>query len=50
METPVLITFLTIYGISDRKSSPVSLVLLMFWIAHYVHRSLIYRSGSTQPP
>ena len=42
METPVLITFLTIYGISDRKSSPVSLVLLMFWIAHYVHRSLIY--------
>jgi len=51
METPVLITFLTLYGISDRKSSPVSLVLLMFWIAHYVHRSLIYpfRVHSSRP-
>jgi len=51
METPVLITFLTLYGLSDRKSSPVSLVLLMFWIAHYVHRSLIYpfRVHSSRP-
>ncbi len=42
MEIPVLFTFLVIYGTSDRKSSPVSLVLLVFWVAHYLHRSLIY--------
>jgi 3-oxo-5-alpha-steroid 4-dehydrogenase 1 len=42
METPVLLTFLILYGLSDRKSSPVSLVLLAFWVVHYVHRSLIY--------
>jgi len=51
METPVLITFLVLYGVSDRKSNPVSLVLLMFWIAHYLHRSLIYpfRLHSSRP-
>lgn len=42
METPVLITFLVIYGTSDRRSNPVSLVLLSFWVCHYLHRSLIY--------
>src|SRR4030042_2900123 len=42
METPVLVTFLILYGLSDRKSSPVSLVLLAFWAAHYVHRAFIY--------
>lgn len=42
METPVLITFLVLYGISERKTNPVCVVLLLFWIAHYVHRSLIY--------
>lgn len=51
METPVLITFLVLYGLSDRKSNPVSLVLLVFWIAHYLHRSLIYpfRLHSSRP-
>ncbi len=51
METPVLITFLTLYGVSDRKANPVSLVLLVFWIAHYLHRSLIYpfRLHSSRP-
>ncbi len=42
METPVLITFLVLYGLSDRTTNPVLIVLLVFWIAHYVHRSLIY--------
>jgi 3-oxo-5-alpha-steroid 4-dehydrogenase 1 len=42
METPVLLTFLVLFGVSDRKSNPVSLVLLAFWLAHYVHRALIY--------
>lgn len=51
METPVLITFLVLYGLSDRRSSPVCLVLLAFWAAHYVHRSLIYpfRVHSSRP-
>ncbi len=51
METPVLVTFLALYGVSHRKSNPVSLVLLMFWIAHYLHRSLIYpfRLHSARP-
>jgi hypothetical protein len=51
METPVLATFLILYGLSGRKSNPVSLVLLAFWVAHYVHRSLIYpfRVRSSRP-
>jgi protein-S-isoprenylcysteine O-methyltransferase Ste14 len=42
METPVLITFLVLYAISDRRSNPVCIVLLLFWTVHYVHRSFIY--------
>jgi len=51
METPVLITFLVLYAISDRTSSPVSIVLLAFWIAHYAHRSFAYpfRLHSSRP-
>jgi 3-oxo-5-alpha-steroid 4-dehydrogenase 1 len=51
METPVLITFLVLYGLSDRKSNPVNLVLLAFWVAHYAHRSLVYpfRVHSSRP-
>jgi 3-oxo-5-alpha-steroid 4-dehydrogenase 1 len=51
METPVLIIFLVFYGISDRKANPVSIVLLLFWLAHYVHRSLVYpfRVRSSRP-
>lgn len=51
METPVLVTFLVLYGLSDRKTSPVSLVLLVFWLAHYVHRSFVYpfRLHSSRP-
>lgn len=42
METPVLITFLVLYALSDRKANPVSIVLLLFWLVHYVHRSIVY--------
>jgi 3-oxo-5-alpha-steroid 4-dehydrogenase 1 len=51
METPVLITFLVLYGLSDRKANPVSIVLLVFWCAHYVHRSMVYpfRLRSSRP-
>ena len=51
MEAPVLITFLALYGLSDRRSSPVSLVLVALWLLHYVHRSLIYpfRVRSSRP-
>jgi 3-oxo-5-alpha-steroid 4-dehydrogenase 1 len=51
MESPVLITFLVIYGLSDRKSNPVTLVFLVFWVAHYLHRSFIYpfRVHSSRP-
>lgn len=51
METPVLIAFLVLYGLSDRRSNPVCLVLLVFFIAHYVHRSFIYpfRVHSSRP-
>jgi len=42
METPVLIGMLVLYGISDRKANPVYIVLILFWVAHYVHRALIY--------
>jgi 3-oxo-5-alpha-steroid 4-dehydrogenase 1 len=51
METPVLVTFLVLYGVSDRKSNPVSLVFVAMFAAHYVHRGLIYpfRVRSSRP-
>lgn len=51
MESPSLITFLVIYGLSDRKSNALALVFLVFWVAHYLHRSLIYpfRLRSSRP-
>lgn len=51
METPVLITFLVLYGVSDRKSNPVSLVLVALFAVHYVHRALVYpfRVHSSRP-
>jgi 3-oxo-5-alpha-steroid 4-dehydrogenase 1 len=51
METPVLVTFLVIYGLSDRKSNVVSLVFVAMFAAHYVHRALIYpfRVRSSRP-
>ena len=51
METPVLVTFLVLYGVSDRKSNIVSLVFLTLFSAHYVHRAFIYpfRVRSSRP-
>jgi 3-oxo-5-alpha-steroid 4-dehydrogenase 1 len=51
METPVLVTFLVLYGLSDRKSDPVSLVFVALFMAHYLHRALIYpfRVHSSRP-
>ncbi len=51
METPVLITFLVLYLLSDRRANPVSILLLAFWMAHYIHRSFAYpfRLRSSRP-
>ena len=51
METPVLIAFLVLYALSDRRSDVVSLVFLVLFAAHYVHRALIYpfRVRSSRP-
>ncbi len=51
METPVLVTFVVLYAVSDRKSNIVSLVFLGLFAAHYVHRALIYpfRVRSSRP-
>jgi 3-oxo-5-alpha-steroid 4-dehydrogenase 1 len=51
METPVLITFLILFGISERRSNPVCMTLVVLWVAHYLHRSLIYpfRVRSSRP-
>jgi protein-S-isoprenylcysteine O-methyltransferase Ste14 len=51
METPALLAFVVIWAASDRRSNPVGLVLLLFWVAHYVHRALIYpfRLHSSRP-
>jgi len=42
MESPSLITFVVLYAIGDQRSSPVAIVFLVLWIAHYAHRSFIY--------
>jgi protein-S-isoprenylcysteine O-methyltransferase Ste14 len=51
METPVLLTFLVLFAVSDRKTNVVSLVFLALFAAHYVHRALIYpfRMRTTRP-
>ncbi len=51
MESPVLVTFLVLFGISDRESNIVCLVFVAIFAAHYVHRALIYpfRVRSSRP-
>lgn len=51
METPVLVTFVLLYAVSDRKASVVSVVFLLLFAAHYIHRALIYpfRVRSSRP-
>jgi 3-oxo-5-alpha-steroid 4-dehydrogenase 1 len=51
METPVLVIFLVLFAVSDRKANVVSLVFVALFVAHYVHRALIYpfRLRSSRP-
>jgi 3-oxo-5-alpha-steroid 4-dehydrogenase 1 len=42
MESPSLITFVVLYGVSHRRGSPIALVFLLLWALHYGHRSFIY--------
>jgi 3-oxo-5-alpha-steroid 4-dehydrogenase 1 len=51
MESPSLITFVVLYSVGDQRSSPVAIVFLVLWIAHYAHRSFIYpfRLRSSRP-
>jgi 3-oxo-5-alpha-steroid 4-dehydrogenase 1 len=51
MESPSLITFVVLYALGDQRSSPVAIVFLVLWIAHYAHRSFIYpfRLHSSRP-
>jgi 3-oxo-5-alpha-steroid 4-dehydrogenase 1 len=51
MEAPALLTFVIIWAVSDRKSNPVGFVLLLFWVAHYLHRAFVYpfRLHSSRP-
>ena len=51
MESPSLITFVVLYAIGHQRSSPVAIVFLVLWIAHYAHRSFIYpfRLHSSRP-
>lgn len=51
MESPSLITFVVLYAVGDQHGSPVAIVFLLLWAAHYVHRSFIYpfRVHSARP-
>ncbi len=42
MESPSLIAMIVLFAIGDERSSPVAIILLALWIAHYFHRSFIY--------
>ena len=42
MELPAALCFLVLYLTGRHRDQPASVVLLAFWMAHYVHRSLIY--------
>jgi 3-oxo-5-alpha-steroid 4-dehydrogenase 1 len=51
METPALLTFVIIWAASERRTNPVGLVLLLFWVVHYANRALVYpfRLRSSRP-
>jgi protein-S-isoprenylcysteine O-methyltransferase Ste14 len=42
MESPAVFLFAAIYFAGDHGLEPVPLVLLTFWQAHYVHRTLVF--------
>ncbi len=51
MESPSLITMVVLFAIGDQRRSPVAIVLLILWVAHYFHRSFVYpfRLHSSRP-
>jgi 3-oxo-5-alpha-steroid 4-dehydrogenase 1 len=51
MESPSLITMVVLFAIGDQRRSPVAIVLLLLWVAHYFHRSFVYpfRLHSSRP-
>jgi 3-oxo-5-alpha-steroid 4-dehydrogenase 1 len=42
MELPAVLCFLILYLMGDHRDQPASVLLLAFWMIHYVHRSLVY--------
>jgi len=51
MELPALLAFVILFALGDHNAAPAGIVLLVFWLAHYVHRSLIFpfRIHSARP-
>jgi protein-S-isoprenylcysteine O-methyltransferase Ste14 len=51
MESPSLIAMVVLFAIGDQRRSPVAIVLLFLWVAHYFHRSFVYpfRLHSSRP-
>ena len=53
-ELPALVVFPAIYFAIKETFDPISLFIVLIWVVHYVHRSLIWpwfgeRSGDTMP-
>src|SRR5215210_3737250 len=42
MEAPSPIVFAACYALGDRKADPTSIVFLLLWEMHYVHRAFIF--------
>ncbi len=42
MESPAVIVFAAVYAVGPFRDTPGSLVLLVMWMAHYVHRAFIW--------
>lgn len=42
MESPAFLLFFLIFMLSDRKSEPVAIILLVVWQSHYMYRAFFY--------
>jgi protein-S-isoprenylcysteine O-methyltransferase Ste14 len=42
MECPAVIGFLFLWVIGERRADVASLILLSFWMVHYVHRTFVF--------
>jgi 3-oxo-5-alpha-steroid 4-dehydrogenase 1 len=53
MEVPALIVMLIFFLASDRRADVVSIVFMLVWAVHYVHRALVYpfrkKAGRAMP-